>query len=280
MSKTKLIRSKKSWRSSRNLALSIILICLSFSGCARAPWTTPLDENQTENTVQFLQRINQKSSLCSDSIDGDISLSYQNIFDKKNVSGYFQLLSPTFIKLIVLNPLGQPVLAVTSDQHTFQLINTFKRKYIAGKIFSYGMIHNIPPALLTGNWQNWIRGKISIDIDSITTVRNDRENRGIWVTTTTETNGGLQKTHLLIEQSASVLRSQIIESDKGELIAEITYDNWVRTGNCQQPRTIKVTGLEYDTELTIQLSNVQPANLKKDDFRLKYPAGYLKQITP
>ena len=166
------MHSKSSWESSHYLAISLILFILTCSGCARKPWTTTLDDNQAENIVHFLQQLNHKAELCPESIDGDISLSYQNIFDKKNVRGYFQLLSPSFIKLIISNPFGQPVFMMTSDQHTFQLIDTFERRYVTGNVSAYGMIHNIPPALLRGDWQNWLQGKVSIDINNILTIRN------------------------------------------------------------------------------------------------------------
>lgn len=197
------------------------------------------------------------------------------------MKGYFQLISPSLIKLIVSNPFGQPVLILTSDQKSFQLINTFKKKYIAGSVYSYGLLNDIPLALLKGNWQEWTRGTISIDPSTITDIREDGVNRGIWITAESRTAGDPLKTHLLIAPGEGVLLSRIIEKSKGDRLAEITYDDWQSVGTCRQPYTIKVSGLEYQTEIAIKLSDVRIAEkVNKDAFRLTAPANYLQQIIP
>ncbi|MCK5516757.1 MAG: DUF4292 domain-containing protein [Desulfobulbaceae bacterium] len=275
------MHSAKSWNRNYNSTILLILISLVCFGCARKPWTNPLGEKQTENTIQFLELLNSRTESCPKGIDGDLTLYYQNFFGKKSLKGYFQILSPSFVKLIVSNPLGQPVLAVTSDQHTFQLVNTLKRKYITGRVLSYGLFHNIPPALLQGNWKNWARGTITIDPPTITNIRQDREGRGTWVTVQKKADNNPLKTHLLIELEDGNLLSQIIENDTGKVLAKITYEDWVSVGKCKQPHMIKVTGLEYNTELTVRLSDVLTAeDLDKDDFRFTAPAGYMRQIFP
>ena len=273
--------SENSWTRNHNLSILLLLICLTCFGCARKPWTNPLDEQQAENTIDFLRLLSSRAESCPDGIDGDISLSYHNPFDRKNVNGYFQILSPSFIKLIVSNPFGQPILVITSDQNTFQFISTLQRKYITGSVHSFGLLHDIPPALLDDNWMSWIRGIIRVDPSTITEIREDRENRGIWVSMQGKAKNNLPKIHLLIEPDEGKLLSRIIEDDKGEVFTKITYDSWASVGNCKQPHLIEVTGLEYNGELTITLSDVLIADdLDKDDFRFTAPASYVKQILP
>ena len=86
---------------------------------------------------------------------------------------------------------------------------------------------------------------------------------------------------MLIEPDEGKLLSRIIEGEKGEVFTKITYDNWAAVGNCRQPHLIEVTGLEYNSELMIALSNVLVTDdLDKDDFRFTAPASYVKQILP
>jgi len=280
-SETKLIHSKTFWRSSRNLTFSFFLFCSISSGCARTPWTDPLDAGQADSIVQFLQSDNLRAESCPESIDGDISLSYRNVFDKKNMAGYFQIISPSFIKLVVSNPFGQPILILTSDQKSFQLINTMKRMYIAGSLYSYGLQNDIPLALLKGNWQDWIRGTISVKPSAITNIRRDVENRGTWITAASETEGNFLKTHLLIEPDKGVLLSRIIEDDKGDRLSEFNYNEWESVGGCRQPYSIRVTDLQYHTEITIKLSDVLAAEkVAENEFLLTAPANYLQQLIP
>lgn len=271
--------SKSNWPSSYHFSILFVLFCLTCSSCARTPWTDPLNEKQTDNIVHVLQLLSLKTESCVKSIDGDITLSYQNFFGKRNVNGYFQILSPSFIKLIVPNPFGQPVLAITSNQQTFQLINTLKRKYTTGNVYSYGLYHNIPLALIKGNWNYWLRGTIRVDPSTVTDIRKDRDNRGIWVTVDSKTEDNSQREHLLVAPEQGVILSRILASNGGNHLATITYDDWVPVGSCKQPSTIKATGLEFGTELTINLSDVRIAEeLDKSDFFLTKPLGYEKQI--
>lgn len=259
----------------------MILLCLTCSGCARKPWTDPLDEKQAKNAIQLLETLNSRAKLCSGGIDGEIALSHQNLINKKGVEGYFQLLFPKFIKFVVSNPFGQPVIAITSDQRSFQLINTLEKKYITGSVYSYGLLNDIPPALLKGNWHDWIRGVITIDPAAIHDIRQDRKKRGIWILVERGKEADYQKIHLLIEPREGNILSRIIESNTGEVLARITYKNWIPIGNCKQPHIIEVTDLGYNTELTIKLSDVLVEDkLDKKDFRLKAPANYIKQIVP
>ena len=275
------MHSAKNWKRNYNSTLLLILISLVSFGCARKPWTNPLGDKQTENTIQFLELLSSRTESCPEGIDGDIFLSYQNFFDKKNLKGYFQILSPSYIKLIVPNPLGQPVLAITSDQQTFQLVNTLERVYFTGNVLSYGLFNNIPSVLLQGNWKNWVRGTIMIDPSTITNIRQDREDRGIWVTVQRKGDDNWPKTHLLIEQEEGKLLALIVEDDTEKVSVKISYEDWVSVGKCKQPHIIKVTGLEYNTELTVRLSDVQVArDLDKDDFRFTAPAGYMRKIFP
>ena len=274
--------SWNSWnRICNSTTILLVLFYLACSGCARKPWTDPLDEKQAENTIQFLKSLNSRAETCQEGIDGDISLFYRNIFEKKSVNGYFQILSPSFIKLIVSNPLGQPILVVTSDQHTFQLITTLERRYITGRVSSYGLLHNIPPALLRGDWVDWIRGTVRVDPSTITDIRRDRENRGTWVTVQTTADNILQKTHMLIDSGEGDLLSRRIENAAGKILAEITYEDWMPVGYCRQPYTINITGLEYNSTLAVKLSHVLIAeNLNRSGFRLTAPANYVRQILP
>ncbi len=276
------MRSWNGWnRICNSTTILLILFCLTCLGCARKPWTSHLGEKQTDNTIQFLKSLNSRAESCPEGIDGDISLFYRTIFDKKSVNGYFQILSPSFIKLIVSNPFGQPVFVVTSDQHTFQFINTLQRKYNTGSVSSYGLLHNMPPALLRGDWVDWIRGAVKVDPSTITDIRRDRENRGTWVTIQTTAENSLQKTHMLIEPGKGDLLSWRVESDTGEVFVEITYEDRVSVGYCRQPYTINITGLEYNSTLTVKLSNVLVAeSLNKSDFKLTAPANYVRQILP
>lgn len=259
-------------------------LCLLFSGCAHHPWTAPIEDEQNQKATQLLKALDQKSSFCEQSIDGDISVLYKNLFDKRLISGYFQLSYPFSLKFIVTNPFGQTLLAFAVIKRRFQLINTFERRYIKGNTYSYGMLHNIPAILTQGTWNEWLRGTTHLSNGEIIDLRNDTEKRGLWITirrkkTAPAITGGL--THLLIDPKKNLLLSRILENDRGKIVAEIHYGNWKPVSGCAQPYAIRVTGLDYSTEIDLKLSNIAIVDdLTEEDFHLKAPAGYVRQIIP
>ncbi len=268
----------------KKTSVLFFLFCLLFSGCAYHPWTAPIEDEQNQKATQLLKALDQKSSFCEQAIDGDISISYKNLFDKKLISGYFQLYYPSSLKFIVTNPFGQTLLAFAVIERRFQLINTFERRYIKGNTYSYGMLHNIPSILTRGTWNEWLRGTVHFPEGNIINLRNDTEKRGMWITIRRKKTGrtateGL--THLLVDPDRNLLLSRILENDRGKVVSEIHYGNWKTVSGCAQPHTIRITGLDYSTEIDLRLSNIAIADgLTEKDFHLKSPAGYVRQIIP
>jgi len=278
-----LIHLKNCWENNCIFTFSLLLFLLISGGCARVPWTTPLEGEQTEDIVRFIESGSLRPELCPQSIDGDVSLVYRNIFGEKNISGYFQITAPSFLKFIISNPLGQPVILLTSDQKTFQLINTLKRKYISGSVYSYGLLNDIPSIVLKGDWQEWLRGTVSIDTSSITDIRGDKDDRGTWVTAEGDEgrDDSFVRTHLLIEPEENILLERIIEKKGWRGLVKIAYSDWVTAGMCRQPTAITITGLKYQTEIAIKLSEVRPVEKTEGSDRLlTAPANYPQQIIP
>ncbi|WP_457576410.1 hypothetical protein [Desulfomarina sp.] len=272
-----------SHRKTKTSALFCLFLLL-LSGCAHHPWTTPIEDEQNLKATQLLKSLDQKSRSCEQAIDGDISILYKNLFDKKLISGYFQLYYPSSLKFIVTNPFGQTLLAFAVIERRFQLINTFERRYIKGNTYSYGMLHNIPPILTQGTWDEWLRGTVHLTGGDIIDLRNDTEKRGLWITIRRKkadhtVAGGL--THLLVDPEKTLLLSRILENNRGKIVGEITYGDWKTIGDCHQPQTIGITGLDYSTAIDLKLSNIAIADgLTEEDFHLKAPADYVRQIIP
>ncbi len=264
-----------------------VLLCLFWlltSGCTYHPWTAPIEDEHNQKATQLLMALDQKSSFCEQPIDGDISIFYKNLFNKELISGYFQLYYPSSLKFIVTNPFGQTLLAFAVTERRFQLINTFERRYIKGNTYSYGMLHNIPSILTQGTWNEWLRGTVHLPEGDIIDLRNDAKKRGVWITIRrkkSDHTAAKGLTHLLVDPEKTLLLSRILENARGKVVGEIRYGNWKTVSGCAQPYTIRVSGLDYSTEIDLKLSNIAVADdLTEKDFHLKAPAGYVRQIIP
>jgi len=264
------------WPSTRT-ALCWLLAGLLLSGCAGKPWTDPLLDKEADSVAKQVDNLAARNASCGTTLEGDVALFYRSPVEKKALSGFLQFSQPSSYKFVMSNPLGQPVLIVTGDQSSFQLINILEKKFLGGSIRSFGLRNDIPSYFLQSNWTLCFTGRSPLLSKSIVDIRNDREARGVWITFQNEQQTGWY--HLLLDKEKELYRTLILENDDGKTVAKIDYDNWLVLGQCRQPRNIAISGLDYGTEIRIELSDIVLSDVKKN-FRLNPPPGYMRQYMP
>lgn len=258
-------------------ALCWLLAGLLLSGCAGKPWQEPLGDKEADSVARQVDELAARDKSCGGTIDGDVALFYRSPVEKKALSGFLQFSTPASYKFVISNPLGQPVLIITGDQSSFQLINTLEKKFLAGSIRSFGLRNDIPSYFLKSNWAFCFTGRNPFSSKSIVDVRSDREARGVWITFQNKQQTGWY--HLLLDKEKGLYRTLILENGDGKTVAEIDYDDWLAEGQCLQPRNITISGLDYGTEIRIELSDVVLSKGEKN-FQLNPPPGYLRQYMP
>jgi len=188
---------------------------------------------------------------------------------------------PDSIKFIASNPLGQPLFAVTTDGLDFTTLNTSKRTAMSGRLASYALLHDIPPAFFSGSWGEWLTGRIDQGRQESLSFRADGEGRGTWVSFSTTLGGNETTTHLLIDIDQSLLLTRILEDGKGRILAEITYGEWEEVGGCRQPAQITMRQLAFGGEISLGLTDLQAnETCRERDFVLPIPAGFTRRLLP
>jgi outer membrane biogenesis lipoprotein LolB len=272
-----------SWKAESSLARLPVCLCLlvllTFSGCARQPWTDPLEGDQFAETGQLIDALARADQACGKSLDGDLALFYSDPLGKKALSGYLQFSMPSSYKFVVSNPFGQPVLAIAGDQRAYQAINVPEQQYLAGSIRSFGLRNDLPVDIMKGSWGEWITARNLRSSQSITAIRRDREDRGVWISFRHEKSEPPGLSHLLLEPDSRLPLIRILENGDGTIVAEVTYGDWVTQAGCRQPQEITITGLDYGTDIRLKLANVRLTEEPKQ-FHLPVPPGYAQQLRP
>ncbi len=254
-----------------------LLLLLLANGCARNPWLEPVQEPLEKSIRANLLKRAKLSSSCTTSIDAETTISWQSTFKKGSLSGFLQIFGPSHTKIVAVNPLGQPIMALTTNGKSFQAINTLKREYSYGNLRSLSMRYNIPEQLLTGNWGNWLTGNIPTRDEDIVLIREDSSSRGIWLTTDVENGYAKAREHLLISTDSKHLLSRIISDQKDNITAEIEYGGWQEHGFCRQPTRLHITGISPGMEATIELQDILTENsFTEKDFSIQPPPGYVQ----
>ncbi len=257
----------------------ILLATSIISACAGKPWTTALDGNRFDATSQLVDSLALHNQSCGQSLDGDLALFYADPLEKKALGGYLRFSMPGSYKFVVANPFGQTVLAIAGDQKSYQAVNVLEQKYLAGSIQSFGLRHHIPVEILYGPWGEWLTARNLRLSNTISTIREDKNGRGVWISFRHSKAEPAGMSHLLLEPVSKLPLSHILEDSAGRVVAEVTYSDWTHQGECRQPREINITGLDYGIDIRLKLSNVRLTSEAKH-YPLPIPPGYIQQFMP
>ena len=259
----------------------LLLILQLAGGCAKKPWTNDLGEDQGKEAKKVFAAMQQRDAVCSSCLDGDAIISLENHLDTRVLSGYIKFMLPDSVKFIAANPLGQPLFAVATDGVKFESLDAPGRKYMAGSLKSYALLHDIPPAFLAGSWAEWLSGRIDKGTKEALELQEDGASRGIWFSFRHKVDGQDTMSRLLIDIQGARLLSRILEDAKGNILAEISYTDWQKMGECQQPGQIRMSRLSFGGELNLKLSALESSSVcREHDFILPVPAGFERQFLP
>lgn len=263
--------------------LPVALLCLLLSGCANHRWDKPLDEEEHTEITNIVSEMQQADTTCPDSFNSEAHIFWKSPLEKAAVSGYLQLLSPSFIKFIVSNPLGQPIYAFASNGNTFQSLDIGKHMHIRGGIRSLAFRKEIPQVLVANEWFALLTGRIPSQPLTILQVQRDIADKTVWLLiAATQTSTIFEQTWLHLDPMKRNVLGYLFLDKKGKTLAEILYDySGDRVDNCIPTEKTTITNLPWGVEIIVELKDIQTdTKFSKTDFTLPVPKGYKKQLQP
>ncbi len=264
----------------------IILMIQLFSlliigGCAQKPWQEPIVDKQEEQLRQLVSRLLEKQSLCPCCIDAEITTTWDSAIDTGGLNGYLQVFLPSSFKLVAVNPLGQPLFALTTDGERFQAINAVKGVYMHGRVGRFVSRHSLPSMVMHEQWGNWLTGRLGSAAEKPAALFQDEALRGIWLEVDMHQSRHFSKEYLLIDTERTLLLERAVYDKNNRETARILYSDWTETGGCLQPTAIEIQTREYGTTISIALKEIiTDISFSKKTFYLKMPPNYLRQYYP
>jgi len=263
----------------------VLFLCLALlvsGGCARDPWTQPVDDNQARMIKDVIQKKITADAACSSTLDAEVTVSMKTVMETKSFSGFLQLKLPSSVKFVTTNPLGQTLLALVSDGQSYRSVNSLDNQFVSGSLSTLAIRNDIPQELLTGKWGIWLSDRIEIPKEAeITDIRQDATARGIWVklANTKIKEGGLE--YILIDPTGGRPLLRLLMDAEDNPIARIEYGDWQQNLKCEQPTTFHITGLSKGVEITIHLADIITDKIFTErDFSLRPPPGYFIELRP
>lgn len=260
--------------------IALLLPLLVVTGCARQPWNNLVDEQRSAQLISSYDHYRQQISNCGNAIDGDLKLHWQTAIDDVSLSGYFQIMAPSYIRFTVTNPLGQPQLMLAVNPKDYQILNVPRQMFYSGSLRSYAARSDVPQPFLTGPWFVWLSGRLIDKGARIEEIRDDETNRGVWFSLVTDDKKKIPLEYLLLDTKTSLPLERIVVDEQGDVLARIVYDNWQQVDRCLAPMAISVSGMSFWAEANLSFTDVRTASLKPTDFKIPVPSGYMKQFRP
>ena len=259
--------------------LPVLALFLLAGGCARQPWGNMVDEHRHTMLSAQYENFQRQTQRCSDGYDGNLALTWRTRLEQVSLAGYYRIMDPSFLRLTVANPLGQPLLVLAAGTGQYQVLHVPRRTFYAGSMRSYGLRNGIPLPFLSGTWFSWVTGRPP-SVAQIAAIRDDDGARGIWFALVTADDRRQPLEHLLFDPAEQQIRERLIVDARDELLARVTYQDWQPIDGCALPHDIAITGLSFGTTAHLRFSDVAATTLTGADFRLRPPPNYLRELMP
>lgn len=265
------------------LILQGLLLCLLCTSCAQKRWTDAVSNEENSAMEQVVVAMQEREQQCSQKFDADMRLFWNNPLSSRAVEGYMQMLSPSSMKFVVSNPLGQPVFAFSGNGKTFQILQPRQQTHIRGSVRSLALRNKMPLIMTLGNWFAYMTSRLPMGKLVVVETAQDRNGDTFWLQiakTSAQKTGGFIYLHL-DPQKKDVLGYLFLDN-AGETLAEISYPGKkIGNSDCPVQTEITIEKLPWDSTIRIQLENIASADsLKEQDFPLPVPAGFNTQVWP
>lgn len=260
-----------------------VFICFIFflGGCAQREWRDPLAESDNKKAHQLLEMKIAEQSGCACCLDAEIKVTWQSRMADGALQGYLQLMQPSALKLIAINPLGQPLFIFTTDGRQFQAVNVQDGLYKYGKIATFVRNHSVPENVFHSEYPRWLRGKIISDNQIVDGLFQDTTARGFWVNIKNTKQNRFSGEYLLLDQKNGQLLERVAMDRDGNEAARVIYRSWSSQNGCPQPDSLEIRSPSYGTTIQFEMSDIKTdTSFSQEDFNVKPPRGFLQQFYP
>lgn len=250
----------------------VFCLCLCYlAGCAGLPGTEAISEREKERLIGELREMVARQQQCNCCIDAQATVSFSSIWQKGTLSGFVQAMSPSYLKFLAVNPLGQTMAIFVTDGDFFRYVPVLEAKQYEGKVTGTTYAKYAPAGFLPEHGFYWLIGRLYPGRIKILDVTHDRQDQGYWFEISY---GNGTRSIVLFAEEQGVLLRHIVVNDKGEKIFNVLYDQYT-TGSCPLPGKVTVTALIHNSTMEIRLADwLDSPTFVSDNFTYDAPPSF------
>jgi len=209
---------------------------------------------------------------CESGVDAEITVTLNSKFYTGTMNGYLQAMAPASVKLVAINPLGQPLLVVVSDGEHFHYVSFVESIHYDGSVDSETFRRFVPSGFELGSSFYSLTGKLFPGEIRILSTSNDQAGRGVWL----ELDHIKESTHSLVlfDQKRQLILQYLRLMENGEVSLKIDYGDF-SPGSCSLPGLLTISSIDHSGELVIRLKDWHAdSSFTPADFELQLPPGF------
>lgn len=256
----------------RRYFLQCFCLLAFVSGCADLPVRLPLPESESFLHRESFKEMGAKQRHCVDSVDADITVALVSKFYSGSISGYLQAKAPSSLKLVGVNPFGQPMVALVSDGSLFNYALFNEKLSYDGKVDSGTFRRFAPAGFDPASSFYTLTGKLPPGEVLILATSKDRDGHGTWM----ETEGIKDNIRRLVlfDPDRMLLLRYLQFNREGEVVLQVIYGEYSQ-GDCGLPGLITITSRDHSGELLLRLKDWRTDTpFSAADFALELPPDF------
>jgi len=236
-----------------------------------------LTGSEAETARGAFLRLADRHSACSCCLDAEVAVTWQALLESGGIEGYLQVMAPSSLKFVGINPLGQPVIIFATDGRSFTYIPVLEGRAFLGSVEARAFAERAPSGLEATDLFFLLTGRIGPDRPRVREVARQTDGDGYWISFSMAGEAAVR--HALLDPQESVLREYIIENKKGKPAVAARYGRYLPTGDCPAPSEVILSFPGQKGEITIRMNDVATdVTLFADDFQVAVPAAFEKKV--
>lgn len=260
------------------LGVCLLSLLLLLSGCAFLPSTTRVADRERDDVERAFLEMLVLQQQCHCCIDASATVTFKAWLQSGTVEGYLQAMSPSYLKFVGLNPIGQPLMILATDGAWFRYIVVPEAKVYEGRVEAATFNKYAPKGFVPKEVFFWLTGRLAPETIVIDSVSKDKEGPGYWL----EISSGADATRSLVLfdlQNKIVLR-HILRDNEGKNAMDVQYAAYqslsAGAGDlCKLPGEIIVSSGAHQGTMRVLLNDwlVEPV-FSATDLDVEPPVGF------
>lgn len=262
---------------------ALLLALLLFGGCAGLPPTTSISLSEQDNARLLLQEALAAQEQCNCCLDVQVQARITSTFQSGTISGFLQAMRPSYLKFVGLNPLGQPLMILSSDGVNFRYVAVPEARSYEGLVTAEKFKKYAPQGFSPASAFAWLTGRLPGAGLQILSVARAAEGQGLWYEVAYP--GEEIRRHILFSPEERTVLRHILVDRSGDILLDVLYEKYrdFATGaqaGCPLPGFISVHANSHNgVHMEFGFSDWLPdARFTEDDFVVRLPSGFAREV--